>query len=235
MSPAFVMLQVIQLRAAVLLLPLIACDSVEPAPPQPSSQAPPNTALATVERPSTLEIGHTLGAEDAPVTVTEFSDFGCEACAEFARESLPALKREFVATGKVRWRFVPIRQGFYRGGDAATAAECAAEQDLFWEMHDRLLARQREWQSRGDPMETFAGYALEIGGDPEAFTACYTSDRPAETLRLHDLVTLTLGIRAVPMFMVGGQRIIGALEPERFADVLRRHIAGKLEEAPNRE
>src|SRR5690606_6591518 len=99
----------------------------------------------------------------------------------------------------------------FRGGDAARAAECAGEEGVFWEMHDLLLDRQREWQTRGDPQEIFVDYLRRAGGDPEAFRACYASDRPDAILRLHDMVSLSMGVRAVPMFMVGGQRIIGAL------------------------
>lgn len=179
---------------------------------------------ATSDRPATLEIGHTLGSDEAPLTVVEFSDFGCEACAEFARESLPALRREFVETGQVQWRFVPIRQGFYRGGEAARGAECAAEQGGFWGMHDLLLQRQREWQSRGDPAEIFAGYVAELGLDEEAFAACFASDRTEAMLRMHDLVALSMGIRGIPVFLVRDQRVLGALEPQRFSEVLRAHI-----------
>lgn len=209
----------------ILLLVLLAgCERAASVPPPASSDAPQMAEAVTLDRPPPLEIGHNLGSDDAPLTVVEFSDFGCEACADFAAESLPQLRSEFVETQQVRWRFVPIRQGFYRGGEAARAAECAGEQGKFWGMHDLLLQRQRAWQSRGDAAETFTAYASEAGADPEAFAACYTSDRPDATLRLHDMMALTLGIRGVPTFLVGGQRVIGALEAERFAEILREHL-----------
>jgi hypothetical protein len=74
-------------------------------------------------------IGHDRGTDAAPVRVVEFSDFGCPYCGEFAREVHPALHREYVETGRVRWTYVPVVMGVFRnGGAAALAAECAAEQ-----------------------------------------------------------------------------------------------------------
>jgi protein-disulfide isomerase len=214
-----------------LLAPAAACRPDEPAPAAES--LPPSVEMAAPagERRPTLVIGHPLGAEDAPLTVVEFSDFGCPACADFARETLPVIQRDFVETGRVRWRYVPIRQGFYRGGEAASAAVCAAEQDRFREMHDLLLHRQREWQTRGDPARIFTAYAEEAGGDPAAFAACYASDRPEASLRLNDLVALNMGIRGIPVFLIGDQRVIGALSPERFARVLDDQLEARRREA----
>src|SRR5690554_452246 len=105
-------------RLFAVLLPLNLLSGCEPVDPALRQQAPEAAAVVDTsgaDAPPALEIGHTLGSADAPVTVMEFSDFGCDACAGFARESLPSLKREFVETGQVRWRFVAIRQGFFRG------------------------------------------------------------------------------------------------------------------------
>lgn len=210
-------------RSILLVAFLTACGLAEPTP-QRESVAEAAPVQAAADRDPPLEIGHTLGAEDAPVTVMEFSDFGCSACAEFARETMPALRREFVDAGEVKWRYVPIRQGFYRGAEAARAAECAAEQGQFWKMHDLLLERQHEWQGRGDLLPVLTRYAQEIVPEPELFAACYRSERTEATLRLHDMVALSIGVRGVPVFLVGGQRVIGALETDRFARILREKV-----------
>lgn len=60
------------------------------------------------------EWGIERGDSAAPVRVIEFADFGCPECASFARESLGAIDREFVQTGKVHWRFVPFVLGPFR-------------------------------------------------------------------------------------------------------------------------
>ncbi len=46
------------------------------------------------------ELFHELAAPDAQVTVVEFSDFGCQYCAQFDRETFPGLRAEFIETGK---------------------------------------------------------------------------------------------------------------------------------------
>lgn len=211
-----------RLAGALLLALLWSCGGAEPAP-EAEVASPP----ASAERPPALEIGHTLGATDAPVEVIEFSDLGCNSCAEFAVQTLPALRREFIDTGLVRWRYVPIRQGFPRGEEAARAAECAGEQGRFWLMHDLLAERQREWQYGGDPAEALSGYARAIGLDGAAFDSCYASDRPESALGLHDMVALSMGIRGTPTFLAGGQRVFGALDADQFAKVLRDQLAAR--------
>lgn len=213
------------MRAVLIVILLAGCGPAES--PRRADVAPP---VEEVNRPPRLEIGHTLGAEDAPVEVVEFSDFGCSSCADFAVQTLPALHREFVDSGLVRWRLVPIRQGFHHGGKAAKAAECAALQGGFWPMHDALAEGQREWQVRGDPLPVLTRYAGEIGLNVEEFGVCYRDDVTGPTLRLHDMVALSMGIRGTPTFLVGGQRVFGALETKQFARILREKVAARRAE-----
>lgn len=194
--------------------------------PRSADVAPP-VEQRTADQPPRLEIGYVMGEATAPVEVVEFSDFGCSSCADFAVQTLPALRREFIEPGLVRWRFVPIRQGFLHGEVAATAAECAAAQDHFWPMHDMLAERQKEWQSRRDPTPLFADYAAEMELDPDRFQACLREKQADSSLGLHDMVALSLGIRGTPTFLAGGQRIFGALETERFARILREAVAAQ--------
>src|SRR5690606_5236673 len=80
----------------------------------------------SVDRDVPVNVGHVYGAETAPVTVYEFSDFGCPFCRMFAITTFPELRRDYVDTGLVRWIYVPIVTGSFRNGDeAARAGECA--------------------------------------------------------------------------------------------------------------
>src|SRR5213078_694063 len=82
----------------------------------------------------------TLGQAKAPVLIVEFSDFTCGYCGRFYRETLPALKTDYLDAGKVRFAYRDYprdSQGF--GLVAAHAARCAGEQGQFWGMHDRLF------------------------------------------------------------------------------------------------
>ncbi len=166
-------------------------------------------------------IGYARGPEDAPITVYEFSDFGCPYCAKFALETYPELHREFVATGKVRWAFVPFVMGsFPNGGEATKAAECAGEQDRFWVMHDRLFERQREWKRSGDADALFGQYARELDLDAERFASCYREDRRRDRLAVSNYVADALRIRGTPSFFINGQLVAGALPIEAFREIL---------------
>lgn len=166
-------------------------------------------------------LGYVHGPEDAPITVYEFSDFGCPYCAKFALETYPALHREFVATGKVRWAYVPFVMGtFPNGGEAAKAAECAGEQDRFWVMHDRLFASQREWKGSSSADTLFLQYARELDLDTGRFESCYRENRGGERLALQNYVADALRVRATPSFFINGRLVEGALPIDAFREIL---------------
>ncbi len=181
--------------------------------------ARPAGAQAVVVR----DLGYSIGAADAPVVVVEFGDFGCSSCGQFARETLPALKGEFVETGRVRWQYVPfLLGGFPNAPEAARAAECAAEQDAFWPMHDLLYEHQREWQRARRAAEVFARYAAEADLDLERWRACYQDDGGRDRTRANNRAARELRVRGTPTFFVNGIRVEGALTADQFRMVIAR-------------
>ncbi len=167
------------------------------------------------------EWGIGWGDSAASVWVIEFADFGYPECASFARESLGAIGREFVQTGKVHWRFVPFVLGPFRHSKwAAGAALCAAEQKAFWKMHDRLFEEQSRWSKARDAKAVLTEIALELGLDSLQFADCLDRDAIAERVRNFNRLARRLLVRATPTFFVNQQRVKGALPLETFRRVL---------------
>lgn len=165
--------------------------------------------------------GHWKGSADAPIEIVEYGDFACASCGQFARETLPHIEAAWIDTGRARLRFVPFNLSFFRpGGAAARAAECAARQDAFWPMHDRLYARQDEWLGRGGQRERLEGYARELDLDGAAFRACLDDDAVAATIDANTEAAQAMGVRATPTFVVNGRRIEGALDVTDFTAIL---------------
>src|SRR5579862_7545181 len=98
------------------------------------------------------------GPEDAPVTVLEYGDFQCPYCGRAER----VLRELLQDRGDVRyvWRHLPLNDVHPEAQQAAEAAEAAAKQGAFWEMHDKLLAHQSKLR-----LPDLVGYAGELGLD----------------------------------------------------------------------
>lgn len=211
------------LAAAVLAAGALAgCGAERPdAPPAAEAPAGRRVVVAGVDLTG---VGFDRGEADAPIVIVELSDFGCPFCGSHARQTFPSLDREFIATGKVFYKYVPFVMGMFPNGDGASrAAQCAAEQDAFWPMHDTLYAVQNEWKRAGDAPARFTGYAAGLGLDTAGFGACLRTDGPAaRRAALADDVAAQLGIRATPTFLVNGRPIEGALPLDRFRVVLTR-------------
>jgi protein-disulfide isomerase len=175
--------------------------------------------------------GHDLGARTAPIEVIEFHDLGCSQCARFTAQSFGALEREFIATGKVRWKSVPFVLGSFRhSAFAAEAAECAAEQDKFFPMHDALLAQQGAWKaSLSVPHDLFRRIARSVGVDTARFGACVRSERTRDRVRAHKALAQQFQIYGTPTFIVQREkRILGAVPGDRFAEFLRAEVQEEL-------
>jgi protein-disulfide isomerase len=172
-------------------------------------------------------LGYDKGNPDAPVVIIEFGDFGCSACALFATETMTQLHREFIATGKVRWKYVPFILGsFPNSGEATKAAECAAEQDSFWSMHDLLYAHQKEWNRERRPRAPLVGFATRLGLDRQRFEHCLDADPRADHIRKTTDTARALLIRHTPTFFVNGRRAIGALPIAEWRKIIAQVSAG---------
>jgi protein-disulfide isomerase len=199
----------------VLLLLLAGCGG-EPDRTAPAGDGTPPPAAAAIPDP-----GYIDGAPGAPITVIEFSDFGCGYCRLFSLGTYPALHRDYVQTGRVRWRFVPFSIGRFPNSDrAAIAAECAAEQDepAFWRLKDALFETQGEWRSGGDA--PFHALAAAAGLEPDAFAACMSGPAAAARLRRSNRMAELGSITGTPTFLIEGRRVMGAVPEPQFRGVL---------------
>ncbi|MEQ9398673.1 MAG: thioredoxin domain-containing protein [Longimicrobiales bacterium] len=175
----------------------------------------------TAQDVNLASVGYVIGSDTAPVTVIEFGDYACSACAEFHRDSWPQLERELVEAGVVVWRHVPFLLGFRRGKQGAKAAHCAADQGAFWAMHDRLFRDQDHWTD-DDTDERLLGYAVGLGLDPAAFEECYDDGHADDRIDHANDAAKELGIRVTPVFFIDGRQYQGALPAPMFLDLVRQ-------------
>jgi Na+/H+ antiporter NhaA len=160
------------------------------------------------------ERDHIRGPVDARVTVVEYGDFECPFCGR-AEPVVRELLRDF---GDVRyvWRHLPLNDVHPRAQLAAEAAEAAADQDAFWDMHDLLLDHQDALRP-GDLL----GYAHQLGLDVERFAAALEghtgSARVAEDIDSADLS----GVSGTPTFFVNGRRHHGAYDINTLSAAVR--------------
>ena len=174
---------------------------------------PPDT-IVDLAVPVDPEIDHVRGPQEAPVTLVEYGDFECPYCGQ-----AEAAIRELLADrGDVRyvWRHLPLADVHPRAKVAAEAAEAAARQDAFWEMHDVLL----EHQGALRPGDLLA-YAERIGLDVDRFTEDIR-DRKGASRIARDVDSADLsGVSGTPTFFVNGRRHYGPYDIETLSSVAR--------------
>jgi Na+/H+ antiporter NhaA len=163
------------------------------------------------------ERDHVRGPINAPVTVVEYGDFECPYCGQ-AEPVVRELLRDF---GDVRyvWRHLPLNDVHPRAQLAAEAAEAAAGQGAFWEMHDLLLGNQGALR-----LPDLIGYAEQLGLDIERFTNALRAHagaaRVAEDVDSADLS----GVSGTPTFFINGRRHYGAYDIATLSAAVR--VAG---------
>lgn len=231
MKTTFQFTTVSQLRSAAMLVLLAfgaACsqDGPDPAPPAAELAMAPAAAGATASSApgdtiDLRQLGYSRGSDEAGLTVYEFSDFGCPFCGIFARSTYPELHAEFVATGRVRWVYVPFVMGMFpNGAESARASECAGEQGRFWEMHDVLYERQEEWKRARNPVPLYREMARDVALDVDRFDGCYRDGRRDDRITTNNRAADALRLRVTPSFIVGGRVVEGALPVEQFRMLL---------------
>src|SRR5579872_5309889 len=86
---------------------------------------------------------HSLGPEDAPVTLVEYGDYQCPYCADM-HPMIKAIVKAMGSQMRFVFRHMPLMEVHPFAQHAAEAAEAAAAQGKFWEMHDAIYRQQSE-------------------------------------------------------------------------------------------
>jgi Na+/H+ antiporter NhaA len=202
------------LAAALLTWVVFQLTSLLPKPARLRALLGTATVIIDLAAPVDPRRDHIRGPKGAPVTVVEYGDFECPFCGR-AEPSVRELLADF---GDVRyvWRHLPLTDVHPHAQLAAEAAEAAAAQDTFWEMHDTLLRHQDALQ----PADLIR-YATELRLDTERFVRDLRDHAYASRVA-EDVDTADLGsVSGTPTFFVNGQRHYGAYDVDSWRRAVR--------------
>ncbi len=164
-----------------------------------------------------------LGSADAPVTVIEYASLTCPHCASFHRDTWPAIKAQYVDTGKARFIF---REVYFEqfGLWASMIARCGGE-STFHSYISTFLNRQQEWTRAEDVVAEMMRIG-RLGGLPaERMQACLTdADFMNRLVADYQANATEHNVRSTPTFIINGESHSGAMSAAQFSALLDKHL-----------
>lgn len=192
--------------AGAAALGLAACGGASSEDAEPSPTAPTEASEANGEG-ALAEMS--LGNPDATVTVIEYASLTCPHCATFHETIYPAIKENYIDTGKIQYIFrefptAPAELSVV----GSMLARCAADRggsNAYFVVLDALFKTQRTWVFGDNPRGELVKVANQAGMDEAAFDACV---RRSELL---DLINKNVtegrdkyNINSTPSFVING-------------------------------
>lgn len=163
-----------------------------------------------------------IGPNDAPITVIEFSDYQCPYCRRWHQEVYEPLLAAY--PGKIRfvYRNLPLTSIHPDAFSAAEAAMCAGDQDAYWQYHEKLFG--------GDALgsQVYTQYAQELSLNMDAFETCMKDGKYAAAIQADSDFAVNLGVRSTPTFFINGLAIVGSQPLSVFQQVIDKELAGEI-------
>jgi protein-disulfide isomerase len=181
------------------------------------SSVPNNGNVGNVATGNTEGEDPFFGPEDAAVTIIEYSDFQCPYCAN-AVPILSQIKAEY--GDSVRFVFKDFPLSFHQNAQkAAEAGQCANDQGMFWELHDKMFANQGSID-----VGSIKGYAASLGLDTSQFNACLDSGKYASEVQQDFSEGKAAGVSGTPTFFINGKKIVGAQPFSAFKQIIEQEL-----------
>lgn len=163
---------------------------------------------------------YTLGEKEAPVKIIEYSSFTCPFCKRYKIDdkTFENIKTEYIDTGKVVYEY----RHFTRNQTdvlAANAAECAREQDKFYEYINILYQEQTNLQE-----QNFENYAKDLKLDTSQFNSCFSEKRYNDKIEKDKQEAIANGITGTPGFLINETKVSGAQPFSVFKNVIDSFI-----------
>ncbi len=158
------------------------------------------------------------GAENAKVTVVEFSDFQCPFCKR-VNPTLEEIEKTYGDKVRIAFKHLPLPM-HPQAVPAAIASEAARRQGKFWPMHDKLFADQQNLTD-----EAFVRYAKELRLDEARFKKDLADPAVRAKVEADSREANTLGVNGTPGFFINGRYLSGAQPFSAFKQIIDEEIA----------
>ena len=162
------------------------------------------------------ERDHIRGAPTAAVTLVEYGDFECPYCRSLV-PIVDTLRQRLGDQLRFVFRHFPMTSSHPHAFRAAQAAEAAAAQGKFWEMHDLLFTRQQALED-----EHLSAYAAELGLDAERFRRELAAGEHAERVREDVRSGSASGATGTPTVYLDGVRFDASVSLQALLAAIRR-------------
>jgi protein-disulfide isomerase len=196
------------------LTAILAVASISHAADEP--QAPASGAAAKLPD---ME----LGKVDAPVTIIEYSSLSCPHCAAFHKDVFPALKSEYIDTGKVHFvmREFPLNESALGG---AVIARCL-EPSRYFAVTSMLFSKQEDWAFKQDSLAPLKALAKQAGMTDGEFDKCINDESLQQKILAVREEGEKKGVRATPSFFVNGNLLKGGTTLEAFVEAMKPYLS----------
>jgi protein-disulfide isomerase len=163
-----------------------------------------------------------IGPNDAPITIVEFSDYQCPYCRRWHQQVYESLLAAYPGKIKLVYRHLPLTSIHPDAFGAAEAAMCAGEQDAYWAYHEKLFASE----SLGS--EVYDQYALDLSLNMNDFQTCMETEKYKQAIEADSDFAVDLGVRSTPTFFINGLALVGAQPLDVFKQVIDKELAGEI-------
>lgn len=164
----------------------------------------------------TSSTDHVAGSVSAPVTIIEYSDFQCPACALYY-SIVEKLLSESSTTIRFVYRHFPLFPLPHKNSViAAQASEAASLQGKFWEMYKMIFENQTSWENSDTAAVIFEGYAESIGLNIPIYKKDIDSVEVKARVQKDRDEGEVLGINSTPTFFINGKAIVNPQGYEAF-------------------
>jgi len=171
--------------------------------------------------PVTSNRDHIQGSSNAPVTLVEYGDYECPYCGQ-AYPMIKKVQRHLGNKLRFVFRNFPLTEIHPHAQHSAEAAEAAAVQGRFWEMHDYLYEHQQALDDK-----YLEKYADNLGLNLAKFNIDMSSHVHAGRIREDFLSGVRSGVNGTPTFYINAIRYDGSLDLETLLTTLRSVINRK--------
>lgn len=161
---------------------------------------------------------HQKGNDQSGITIVEFSDFQCPACA-LAFPTVQEFMNVYGDQVSLVYRHFPLVESHPNAMAAAYAAEASSKQNKFWEVHDWLFSNQNIWGTAVVDVDYWISqFGTELTLDVEKFKTDYSSDDVRSAVANDRNEARNLGVSSTPTFFINGKKAVGAISLEDFVE-----------------